>query len=353
MDLKNMTRILERYIGDCLLLPDVQLQHLSGAGATFMLEEKLCRYFGKKYALSFCNATTALLTLSLALGVKNKEIVTTPFNWEGSIGSFLMTGSRLVFGGVEENTLNIDANRIESSVTAKTKVVLSVDFCGTPADSFQIKKFCSQNGLFYISDSAQSMGANRDDKPAGYFADAIVLSFGPGKSFYGAEGGAILTDDSGLYEKMIWLSRHPNRQKRNFGLTDCNLYSPINGRMNPLSSIILNELFMYYFEKLKVYQDEFFSIFNHLNETGFVWLPDQFTDSTCSTYHNPILRLQGKKLQDEFETSKFNLRLFRPNCIPWDRSFVKQFRGRFNISYALKEQMDFFKKEMWIKITKG
>lgn len=106
---------------------------------------------------------------------------------------------------------------MSTSLTPGTKAVLSVDYNGTPADSKTIKDFCSTNNLIYISDSAQSFGAFRDNKPGGYFADYIVLSFGPGKSLFGGEGGAILTDDENIYEKIIWLTQHPLRQKKTFG----------------------------------------------------------------------------------------------------------------------------------------
>ena len=209
----NAGNVLQEYIGSCFQHTDTHRQHLSGAGATYLLEEKLRILYKKKHAIAFSNATAALQTLCIALDLYRTEILTSPINWGGSISHFLFQGSKLRFSSFDPVSLNLSVSDLPLAITDKTRAVLSVDYNGTPINSEAIKTFCSQNNLIYISDCAQSLGASYKNKPSGYFADAIVLSFSPGKSIFAGEGGAIITDDDNIYEKILWYSQHPSRQK--------------------------------------------------------------------------------------------------------------------------------------------
>jgi len=353
---KSLIDTLSHYMEGCLSQPSNQREHLAGAGATYQLEQKLCCYYSKKYAVTFCNATTALLALAAAMEIKNGEVLTTPFTWGGSVSPFLFCGSKMVYGAIENDTLNLDPKQLLAALSSKSKVVLSTDFNGIPVNSKAIKDFCVEHGLLYISDSAQSLGAFRDGKAAGCFADATVLSFSPGKSFFGGEGGAVLTDDSNLYEKLIWVSQHPARQKKHFGLSDYNEYSPINGRINPLAAIVLNELFEDYQNKITAYQAKCFDAVTQLNKQGLIAVPQQLIEPNNSTYFNLQFRIPEKVKINEIDfylknnALPFVAETVKPNCIPFDKTFRKQFAKKFAVSDGLNEQKAFFKKSEWIKL---
>lgn len=356
MDMKSLLKQFENYMEGCVSQPSNQREHLAGAGATYNFEQKLCNYYSKKYAVTFCNATTGLLALSVAMEIKKGEILTTPFTWGGSISSFLFCGGKIVFGAVENDTLNLDPNKLLAALSSKTKVVLSTDFNGVPANSKAIKDFCTEHGLLYISDSAQSLGATRDGTAAGFFADATVLSFSPGKSFFGGEGGAILTDDSNLYEKLIWVSQHPARQKKYFGLSGYNEYSPVNGRINPLAAIVLNELFEDYQNKIFAYQAKCFDVVAQLSKQGLIVVPQQLIEPNNSTYFNLQFRIPEKVkiIKIDFylknKALPFVAETVKPNCIPFDKTFRKQFAKKFSVSNGLNEQKEFLKTSDWIKL---
>lgn len=353
----EINKALADYIADCVSLPSIQMQHLSGAGATYQLEQKLCNHFSKRYAVAFCNATSALLALAVAMEIKRGEIISTPFTWGGSVSPFLLFGSKIVFGAVEDDTYNLDPNKLLAALSSNTKLVLSTDFNGIPANSKAIRDFCNQHGLFYISDSAQSFGAAREGCPAGFFADATVLSFSPGKSFYCGEGGAIITDNAELYEKLIWYSQHPARQKKSFGLSGYNEYSPLNGRLNPLAAILLNEMFEKYKKKTVAYQLQCFDVVCQLKNEGLLIVPEQLQEANGSTYFNLMFMISEKVKVNEIEfylkTNRlpFQVEMVKPNCIPFDKSFRSQFVKRFSVSPGLYKQREFIKKNEWIKIT--
>ncbi|MBK6771222.1 MAG: DegT/DnrJ/EryC1/StrS aminotransferase family protein [Ignavibacteria bacterium] len=330
-----MTSKLEEYIKGSLVNLSLQNQHLSGAGATYEFEQKLKKYYSKKFVITFSNCTTALLSLCVSLNLKNKDIITSPLNWGGSISPFLLFDNKIIFSAVENISFNLDPLKLSTSLTPGTRAVLSVDYNGTPADSKSIRDFCHKNDLVYISDSAQSFGAFRDNKPAGFFADFIVLSFGPGKSLFGGEGGAILTDNESTYENIIWLTQHPLRHKKTFGPESFNEYSPINGRLNPLSAIMLNVLFYDYIKKIKTHQINSFEFMYLLNKNELIQLPKQLLKFNNSAYFKQQCSLlKNVKIKDvnnflNKHSFKYQADRFVPNIIPLDKIFKKQFRNKF------------------------
>jgi len=344
----KLTDKFNNYIKGCIKNPISQNQHLSGTGATYEFEEKLIKYYSKKHAVTFSNCTTAMLTLYHSLNFKNKEVITTPLNWGGSISPIIFSGSKIIFSSIDQKSLNLNPSDLVNSLSSKTKAVLSVDYNGIPADSKQIKEFCKSNNLYYISDSAQSFGAFRDQRPAGYFADFIVLSFGPGKSLFGGEGGAILTDNEEIYEKIIWFSQHPYRQKSTFGPDTYNEYLPFNGRLNPLSAIMLNNLFYVYLKRIKTKQVKTFELLNLLRKNKFIHLPKQIAQYNNSAYFKlQYLLFKSIKIEDinDFlKNNNFNFQAtqYKPNLIPLDKSFVRQFKNKYhsNKSY-LKNLLHF------------
>lgn len=344
METKNAIASLAEYIEGCYSQPSLQHTHLAGAGATFLLEEKLRNYYSKKFAITFSNATTALQAVCLAMELQDTEILTTPINWGGSIAPFLLHRDKLRFASVDSASLNLSLSDLPSAITPKTKAVLSVDCNGTPTDSKAIKNFCETHGLKYISDSAQSLGAYRTKKPAGFFADAIILSFSPGKSFFAGEGGAVITDDKNLFEKLIWYSQHPSKQKTVFGISNYNEYAPLNGRINPLSTILLNETFESSLTALKKYQAKCFQLLTQLQTEKLIEQTPYITQPEQSTFFNFSVSLKSavslQQVNDYLKQQKHSFTAIHSTqkVIPLDPSFRKQFRGKFSCSENLQKQ---------------
>ena len=359
---RHIATTIQEFIAACDESMAHQAEHLSGAGATFLLEKKLAEYTEKKFAIAFPNATTALTTLCLAMDIRRSEVITTPITWGGAVASIFMNGNNLRFSLVEPTSLHLDPDHLNQTITSKTRAVLSTDLNGSPADSSSIKNFCTEHGLKYISDSAQSLGSFRDGKPAGWFADAVVLSFSPGKSVFGGEGGAVVTDDSDLYERLVWFSQHPDRQKSVFGLSNYNEYAPINGRINPLSSILLHMNFQSSVDRLRKHQELCHKVLARLVECGFVESDCRITAVDRSTYFNFSVQLQESTCVAEVNT------FFRKECIPFqskphnikliplDPQFRKQFKGKYSCSSQLRKQSisDMLKNRVYLEyLPKG
>ena len=345
------------YIEGCAKQPSMQHQHLSGMGAIASLEEKLRNYYNKNYVVLFCNATTALQSLCIALELYKTEIITAPINWGGSIAPFLLHKNKLHFVSYDPDSLNLCKNDLLLSMTTKTKAVLSVDYNGTPVDSKSIKEFCQQNNLSYISDCAQSLGAYIGDKPAGYWADAIVLSFSPGKSLFAGEGGAVVTNEPMIYEKLLWISQHPSKQKTVLGLSNYNEYTPVNGRINPLSAILLSETFDSSLDILKEYQSKCFQMIRFLEKEKLIMPVSCIENPNNSTFFNLLIRMVEsiniEQINSFLKENKFpyiaNYHTIK--IIPFDPIFRKQYRNQFLCSEKLLSQKKFSPLKSQVKLT--
>ncbi len=173
------------------------------------LEEKLCKLTGAKYAVAVSNGTAALHGACYAAGIgEGDEVITTPITFAASANCALYCGARPVFADICPNTYNIDPKEIERKITDKTKAVVAVDFTGQAVQMDEIRAICKKYHLFLIEDGAHSIGTKYKGVPVGQLADLTTFSFHPVKTVTGGEGGAILTNDEKLYERLLLFRSH-------------------------------------------------------------------------------------------------------------------------------------------------
>lgn len=233
----------------------VDLDHFTGVGAVAALEKRLAEFYGLKHAICMASATSALFSIGLALGLQGADFLTSPLNFGGSITPWLLLGNRPIFADVDRVTLTLDPFHVEQClVTRKTRAILAVDLHGYPSDTVGLRRVAEDLGLWYIADAAQAFGATRGGLPASYMADAVVLSFNSQKSLPAGEGGCIITDNTDLYERLIWCSQHPLRQKRELGLCIHNEFS-FNSRIHPAAAVSALATFDRALQLVTEYQD--------------------------------------------------------------------------------------------------
>jgi perosamine synthetase len=241
--------------------------HLTGSGAVAELETKLEKFYGMKYALCVSNASMGLLAIALTLDLRKKEFITTPYTYGASLAGWLMLGNRPIFADINPHSLGLDPGSVHRRMNTKIKAILAVDIYGTPSDTKKIRKLADEFGVWYIADAAQSMGASFDGVKASSQADALVVSFTTGKTVFAGEGGAILTNNDDLYEKLIWHTQHPMRQRSELGLNLDNEFA-VNGRIHPLAAIIANTTFAAALSRLRKHQEWCLKTVSILNDIG-------------------------------------------------------------------------------------
>ncbi|UOS23257.1 UDP-4-amino-4,6-dideoxy-N-acetyl-beta-L-altrosamine transaminase [Helicobacter pylori] len=185
-------------------------KQLTQGKRSLLFEEALCEFLGVKHALVFNSATSALLTLYRNFSdfsADCNEIITTPISFVATANMLLESGYKPVFAGIK-NDGNIDELALEKLINKKTKAIVSVDYAGKSVEIGSIQKLCKRHSLSFLSDSSHALGSEYQNKKVGGFALASVFSFHAIKPITTAEGGAVVTNDSELHEKMKWFRSH-------------------------------------------------------------------------------------------------------------------------------------------------
>lgn len=185
-------------------------KQLTQGKRSLLFEEALCEFLGVKHALVFNSATSALLTLYRNFSDFNadcNEIITTPISFVATANMLLESGYKPVFAEIK-NDGNIDELALEKLINKKTKAIVSVDYAGKSVEIESIQKLCKRHSLSFLSDSSHALGSEYQNKKVGGFALASVFSFHAIKPITTAEGGAVVTNDNELYEKMKWFRSH-------------------------------------------------------------------------------------------------------------------------------------------------
>lgn len=173
------------------------------------LEKALCNWTGAKYCIAISNGTAALHVACMAAGIgPGDEVITTPITFAASANCALYCGATPVFADINPDTYNIDPADIERKITPKTKAVVAVDFTGQAVEVEAIRAICDKHNLVFIQDAAHSIGTTYNGVQVGNLADMTTFSFHPVKTVTGGEGGAVMTNDKALYEKLLLYRSH-------------------------------------------------------------------------------------------------------------------------------------------------
>lgn len=180
-------------------------------------EDKIAKYLGIKYCLVFNSGTSALHASLLAHGIKRgNEVIVPSFTFIATANAPLFVGAKPVFADIEENTLGLDPDDVESKITSRTKAIIPVHYGGCPCRIKELKRIAKKHNLVLIEDAAESLGSGIDDKKTGTFGNSAVLSFCQNKIIATGEGGAIVTHSQEIYEKLKLIRSHGRLETENY-----------------------------------------------------------------------------------------------------------------------------------------
>ena len=195
------------------------------------LEKRLADFLGVDYVSLFSNGTLALVTALQVLRVTG-EVITTPYSFVATTHALNWNGISPVFCDIEPHTMNMDPEKIESLITPKTTAILPVHIYGNPCDTERIQNIADIYGLYVIYDACHAFDVKTDGRSVLTHGDLSVLSFHATKIFTTMEGGAIVTDNKKLKDRIDYL--------KNFGFADeITVMAPgINGKMNEMQAAL-------------------------------------------------------------------------------------------------------------------
>jgi len=171
-------------------------------------EDRVKEYCGVKYACAVNSGTAALHLAVHALDLKSTdEIIVTCLSFVASSNAIIYCGVKPVFCDIEEDTMNIDPDKIEVLINKNTKAIIVVDFAGQPCDYHKIIPIVKKYNLILIEDAAHSIGCQNKPK-VGSFADITTFSFHPVKNITTGEGGMAVTNNEKYYNRMKIFRTH-------------------------------------------------------------------------------------------------------------------------------------------------
>jgi perosamine synthetase len=184
-------------------------------------EKRMSSFAGTKYAVAVNSGTSALHLIIRGMGIKEGDkVITTPFSFISSSNCILFEKAEPLFVDIEEDTLNLDADKVEEKLEnlsgeelGRVKALLVVDAFGQPADWDRFEKIARKYNLKLIEDSAEALGSEYKGKKCGSFGEAGVFAFYPNKQITTGEGGILVTDN----EELAKLARSMRNQGRGEG----------------------------------------------------------------------------------------------------------------------------------------
>jgi len=179
------------------------------------LEEKLKGYLGVRHLFFVSNGTIALQIAIKALELKG-EIITTPFSYVATTSSIVWEGCNPVFADIDQETLCIDPERILEKITPRTSAILATHIYGQPCNMESIENIAKENGLKVIYDAAHAFGINYKGQSLLQHGDISTISFHATKVFHTVEGGAIITQNDKLAEKISYMMNFGHDGEENF-----------------------------------------------------------------------------------------------------------------------------------------
>jgi dTDP-4-amino-4,6-dideoxygalactose transaminase len=164
---------------------------------------------GARHGVAVNSATGALHLALVALGVgPGDEVITSPYTFAACVSVIEHVGAQPVLAEIEADTLCLDPRAVSAAITPRTRVILPVDYAGHPCAMDTIVALARERGLPVVEDAAHALGASWNGKPIGAFADVTAFSFYATKNLTTGEGGAAVTDDPALAERITLLSLH-------------------------------------------------------------------------------------------------------------------------------------------------
>ncbi len=194
-------------------------------------ERKIAAYAGTKHCVCTCNATAALQLAIRALEMTG-EVIVPSLTFIATAHALSWQGVSPVFADVDPKSWNVDAAAVERLITSRTSGILGVHLFGEPCDVGALQEIADRHRLRLLFDASHAFGCSWGSQRIGGFGDAEVFSFHATKFVNAAEGGAVVTNNDRLAERL--------RGMRNFGFDATGLVGTmgINGKMSELSAAV-------------------------------------------------------------------------------------------------------------------
>ncbi|WP_273150343.1 DegT/DnrJ/EryC1/StrS family aminotransferase [Methylophaga thiooxydans] len=192
-----------------------------------ILEQRVADYHSVKHCVAMSNGTIALEIAIRALELEG-EVIIPSYTFIATAHALSWQGITPIFADIDPDTHCLDPDSVRKMISPNSTGIIGVHLWGQTAPVDELQKIADQHNLKVMFDAAHAFGCSYKGQMIGNFGEAEVLSFHATKLFNTFEGGAVLTNNDALAEKM--------RLMRNFGFSglDNVIYSGTNGKMTEI-----------------------------------------------------------------------------------------------------------------------
>lgn len=214
----------------------MQSRNLSIGSQTVTFEKLAAGEANAAHAVAVINGTSALHLCMVAANIQpDDEVITSPFSFISSSNCILFERAKPVFVDIDPVTLNMDAGRIESAITERTRAIIVVHVFGQPADMDPIMEIAAKYNLIVIEDSCEAIGAEYKGRRVGAIGKAGTYAFYPNKQMTSGEGAVLVTNDE-EWANLFRSLRNQGRDKFDGWLNHSRL--GFNYRMSELNAAV-------------------------------------------------------------------------------------------------------------------
>lgn len=188
---------------------------ISGGSYVEKLEQDFAEFCDAPYAITSSNGTTAIQLAYIALDIKpNDEVIVPGFGFMAVANVALNMGARPVFCDVDPDTWCMSATTLASCITPRTKAIVPVHTYGNVCDMDTILEVANKHNIPVIEDAAEAIGSKYKGKMSGTMGVLGTYSFHATKTITTGEGGAIVTNNKALSDKMKLYRSHGMSSRR-------------------------------------------------------------------------------------------------------------------------------------------
>jgi perosamine synthetase len=172
-------------------------------------EQALASHLATAHVLATSSCTGALHMGFAALGIgAGDEVILADINWIASVAPITYLGATPVLVDILPDTWCLDPAAVEAAITPRTKAILAVHLYGNLCDMDALLAIGARHGIPVVEDAAEAIGSVWHGRRAGTLGAFGTFSFHGTKTVTTGEGGAFVTNDSALYERVLTLSNH-------------------------------------------------------------------------------------------------------------------------------------------------
>lgn len=246
---------------------------------------KKCQdFFENRYGFKKCLLTTSCtdaleMAAILADVHEGDEVIMPSFTFVSTANAFALRGAKIVFADSENDTPNIDLNKVEKLITNKTKVLVVVHYAGIACDMDKVLEICKEYNLILVEDAAQAIDSYYKSRPLGSFGDLATFSFHETKNIISGEGGMLVVNDEKYIKRaeIIW-EKGTNRAE--FIRGEVNKYEWVDIGSSFLPSELTSAFLYAQLENLNLIQNKRKELWNYyydklkpMEEKGILKLP--------------------------------------------------------------------------------